>query len=74
MSESLFFNSCININCTMSLINYEIVHLHFFNVKIKKAFKSILIYNIEINIHNNINYVVLILLILKEINEESVLI
>ena len=73
MLELLFFNSCININCIMFLINHKTVHLHFLNIKIEKTLKFILIYDIEINTHNSINYVVLTLLILKEINEESVL-
>ena len=73
MLKSLFFDSCIDIDCMMSLINCETVHLHFLNVKIKKTFKSILIHNIEINIHNSIDYIVLTLLILKKINEESAL-
>ena len=73
MSESLFFNSCINTDYTMSLINHKTVHLHFLNTKIKKTFKLILIHSIEINTHNNINYAVLTLLILREINEESAL-
>ena len=74
MLKSFLFNSCVNINCMMSLINHKTVHLHFSNTKIEKAFKSILIHSIEINTHNNINYAVLTLLILKKINEESVLV
>ena len=57
----------------MFLINQKTVHLHFLNTKIEKAFKLILIHSIEINTHNNINYVVLTLLISEEINEESAL-
>ena len=57
----------------MFLINHKTIHLHFLNTKIEKTFKFILIHSIVINTYNNINYAVLTLLILKEINEELAL-
>ena len=58
----------------MSLMNYEIIFFYFFKIKIKKALELILMHNIENNTHNNINYIILILLILRKINKKLMLI
>ena len=57
----------------MSLINHETVFFHFFKTKIKKVLKLILVHDIESNIYNNVDYIVLILLILEKINKKLAL-
>ena len=57
----------------MLLINYKIIFLHFFKIEIKKTFKLILIHDIKSNIHNNVNYIIFILLILRKLNRKSAL-